>query len=322
MEVRTVILTAWVLATLTCAGACHRSENDTSVIGSTSVAPFAEMLAEEFKHVQPARSIEIQGLGSKVGLEAVRNELADIGLCSRDLKLDDPDEALCVPVVIAYDGLAIVVHPDNPVRKLPRWQVALMFSGDITNWKDVGGEDLTVHVITREEGSGTREAFAKLVMQEGAKILQKQPTAGMTADQIGRLKLLNNKGRIYSKAVTQESNGAVKELVRGDRAAIGYMSLGLVTHESGLAALDIDGVAPTSETVRSGVYGLKRPFLFVFHKDRPASDGARMFTEYVLSEAGQKLLEHEGLVSVPEDEKILPWTTEQETTSHQPPATR
>jgi len=321
MEVRTVILAAWALATLACASACHRSENDTSVIGSTSIQPFAEMLAEEFKKVKPDRSVEIQGMGSKVGLEAVKNNLADIGMCSRDLKLDDPDEALCVPVVIAYDGLAIVVHPDNPIRKLERWQVALIFSGDITNWKDVGGDDLPIHVITREEGSGTREAFVKLVMQEGAKHLPKPLPDGVNAE-----KLMHNKGRIFTKAVTQESNGAVMSLVRHDHAGIGYMSLGLVTHDSGLAALDVDGVTPTRETVRSGVYKLKRPFLFVFHKDRIndhlVPDGARAFTEYVLSDAGQDLLEREGLVSVPEKEKTLPWATQQKATSQQPQATR
>ena len=313
MEVRTIILALWLSVALMFAGGCQRSKGGTNVMGSTSIQPFAEMLSQKFNAQNPGRHVEVQGGGSKAGLEGVKNGIADIGMCSRDLKMDDPDESLCDPVTIAYDGLAIVVHPANPVRKLQRWQIALIFSGDITNWKEVGGEDRTIHVITREEGSGTREAFAKLVMSEGAKDIQKNP--GDLGD-IGQLQLIANKGRIFRKAVTQESNGAVKELVRNDRATIGYMSLGLVTEESGLAALEVDGVVPTKETVRDGTYKLKRPFIFAFHKGQVVPATAREFTEYVLSEAGQQILEREGLTTVPPEDIKLPWETTTKATSH------
>ena len=294
--------------------ACRGSrEGTTNVLGSTSIQPFAEMLSQEFNAQTTGRNVEVQGGGSKAGLEGVNNGIADIGMCSRDLKEDDPSEASCDPVIIAYDGLAIVVHPSNPVLKhgLTRWQIALIFSGDITNWKAVGGEDRTIHVITREEGSGTREAFAKLVMNEGIKDIKQHPEhASDYGHAPAQLRLIQFKGRIYTKAVTQESNGAVKELVRNDRATIGYMSLGLVTHDSGLAALDVDGITPTLEAVRDGSYPLKRPFIFAFRNGANVPKIAREFTEYVLSDAGQQLLEREGLVSLsPTQQQPLPWAT-------------
>jgi phosphate transport system substrate-binding protein len=152
------------------------------------------------------------------------------------------------------------------VAGLTRDSLRRLFAGRVTNWKDVGGDDRPVRLIMREEGSGTREAFVKLVM---------------------------GKDRVSRKALVQESNGAVKELVRSDRAAVGYMSLGLVGGE--LKTLPIDGVPATAGHVRAGDYPLARPFLFVVRKAgvKPA---ARAFIDYALSAEGQRLLESEGLV--------------------------
>ena len=168
-------------------------------------------------------------------------------------------------MVIAWDGLAIVVPLSNPVSGLSRQQVQDLFAGRITNWKEVGGSNLPVRLITREEGSGTREAFVKLVM---------------------------GKDRISRKALTQESNGAVRELVRTDPQAIGYMSLGLVGSDA--AVVPVDGVTPSAAAVLNGQYPLVRPFLFVTRGE--PSDRARAFIDYMLSPPAQKLLEQEGLV--------------------------
>ena len=288
-------LNPWFLIILTClavatAGGCRRNKSGAlNVVGSTSIQPFAEMLAQDFNASHKEFNVEVQGGGSAQGIDNVRKAIADIGMCSRELKADDPEETgKCDPVVIAYDGLAIVVHPGNPVRGLTRKQAAGIFSGEITNWREVGGEDRPIHVITREEGSGTREAFVKMVMHDG---------------------------RIFRKAVTQESNGAVKELVRTDKSGIGYMSLGIVLQDKGLKALEIDGIAPTTQGVRDGSYKLKRPFLFVFRKGETPGQAAKAFTEYVLSPAGQRVLEREGLISLTEAQKKVPWSTTAPATS-------
>jgi len=234
-----------------------------AVVGSTSVQPFAELLAEEYLAKNPAESVEVQGGGSTAGLQAVVNSLADIGMCSRSLS--DEESLEFEGTVIARDGLAMVVNPENTVKDLSTEQLRGLFSGVIKNWQEVGGPDCPVRPITREEGSGTRDSFVHLVM---------------------------GKERISRRALTQESNGAVKELVKGDKAAVGYMSLGMVGSE--LKTVRVDGVEPTAANVLAGVYHLARPFLFITQGEiRPE---ARRFFDYVLSEEGQEALEREGLV--------------------------
>lgn len=249
----------------------------TNIVGSTSIQPFAEMLAQEFNQKNPAYRVEVQGGGSSQGLKAVSEGIAEVGMCSRELK--DEEKASFEPIQIARDGLAIVVHPTNPVKDLKRSQIADIFAGKITRWKDLGGPDQTIHVITREEGSGTREAFQKMVMKER---------------------------RIFRKVVTQESNGAVMELVKNDPAAIGYMSLGLVGAD--LKAVAVDHYMPTREQVVAGNYPLVRPFLFIVKKGAKVSPVSQAFIDYALSDEGQKMLEAKGLVHA--DRKSQPTSRE------------
>lgn len=241
-----------------------RGQAAIDVVGSTSIQPFAEMLAQEFNRQHPDNVVEVQGGGSTAGLMAVGNGIAGIGMCSRSLTKEEAEQFTAV--TIARDGLAVVVHPSNPVEDLSLARVKSIFAGQATNWKEVGGQDRPVRVISREEGSGTREAFMKLVM---------------------------GKARISRKALTQESNGSVKELVKHDPCGIGYMSLGLVGGE--LKALRISGVPATEAEVQKGRYPLVRPFLFV--TKGPPDPKARQFIDYVLSAEGQRKLEEEGLVA-------------------------
>jgi phosphate transport system substrate-binding protein len=248
-----------------CLGCFGGKGKSLSLVGSTSVAPFAEMLAQNYQKKFPDRSVEVQGGGSSVGLSSTANGLADIGMCSRALS---PEEAKQLnEIVIARDGLAVVVHPTNPVRDLSADQIRKLFTGQISNWKEVGGPDLPVRIITREEGSGTRESFANLVMK-GEKI--------------------------SIKALVQESNGTVKKLVQTDPQAVGYMSLGLVLLGKEVKPVNIDGVTASEANVVAGAYKFSRPFLFVT-KGRPSGD-AQQFIEYVLSPEGQKVLADEGLI--------------------------
>ena len=253
-------------------------------VGSTSVQPFAEMLSQEFDLLHTGQMVDVQGGGSTAGIQAVSENIAEIGMCSRSLK--DEEASKFTGITIAMDGLALVVHKSNTVNGLTRVQVRDIFRGAITNWRQVGGEDLPIWLITREEGSGTREAFVKLVMEAGAKIASKA-----AAGPAGNKHVAN---RIYRKAMTQESNGAVKELVKHDRGAIGYMSLGLVKDE--LKILAVDGVYPSLENVTTKRYPLMRPFLYVVRGT--LSKGAQAFIDFTLSPPGQHLLVKEGLISV------------------------
>ena len=247
---------------------CKDSKNrPVNVIGSTSIQPFAELLAEEFQKIKPADIIDVQGGGSTAGIQAIANGIADIGMCSRTLK--EEEKAVDTAIEIARDGLAVVVHKSNPVSNLTLEQIRMLFSGQIQNWKELGGNDIPVRLIMREEGSGTREAFIKLVM---------------------------GKTIVSRKALVQESNGAVKELVRLDPAAVGYMSLGLVGED--LKSLYVDGIEPSAKQVSSGKYRLSRPFLFVLKKNTQLRPEAQEFIDFVISDEGQKILESEGLVRV------------------------
>jgi phosphate transport system substrate-binding protein len=243
---------------------CSRDQSKTlKLMGSTSIQPFAEELGREYEKKNPDRKIQVEGGGSTAGIQAVADGLADIGTCSRDLQGEEAKQF--TPVVVARDGVAVVLHPDNPVTELTTEQIRKIFSGAVTNWKEVGGKDARILLVTREDGSGTREAFVHLVM---------------------------GKERIASGALSQASNGAIKAMVKGDPSAIGYMSLGQVGLE--LKAVRVDGQEPTASGVLTGKYTLARPFLFVT-KGSPKPE-AQAFIDFVLSADGQKMLESEGLI--------------------------
>lgn len=231
------------------------------VAGSTSVQPYAEILAEEYELLYPEKVVYIQGGGSSAGIASVQSETADIGMSSRPLK----DSEQVWSVEIAKDGLALIIHPDNPVQNLTLEQVRGIYAQTITNWNEVGGQDASIHIISREEGSGTRSAFEELVM---------------------------DKEFITPKAIVQASNGSVKQLVSSDKNSVGFISLGLV--DETVKSVRLDGVEATVENVMNGSYTLFRPFLFV--TDTEPEGLAKQFIDFALSSEGQKILMNEGLV--------------------------
>lgn len=243
--------------------ACQRPQEGITVAGSTSVEPFAELLAEEYMVHHPGAHIYVQGGGSTAGIEAVRTGAADIGMSSRPLL---PGEQFHI-ATIAKDAIAIIVHPGNPIDDLSLEQVRKLFSGKIRNWKELGGVSSSVVLVTREEGSGTREAFQKFVMGE-------EP--------------------ISLDALVQDSNGAIRQVVADDPNAIGYISLGLVDRR--VKALSLSGVRPTIGNIEAGKYPLVRPFLFVFNGTPVGA--VKDFVEFVLSPEAQKLLLKEGLIPI------------------------
>lgn len=246
-------------------GSAANSLTTLTVAGSTSVQPFAEKWAELYMQKHPGTQINIQGGGSTAGIRAAQTGTAQLGASSRAMK---PEESALRTVVVARDGIAIVVHPKNPLTTLTLEQVRRVFSGATHSWKEIGGADRGITLITREEGSGTRTAFEELVMQ---------------------------KESIATSALVQDSTGAVRELLRSDESAIGYISLGQLNGQ--IKPLQLDGVAPTEATAVSGKYPLVRPFLFVY-KGEPTGL-TQDFLTFIQSAEGQALARREGLVPVP-----------------------
>lgn len=244
---------------------CSQAQKAHQIIiaGSTSVQPFAEILAEEYMKMHPDISIDIQGGGSSSGIKAALSGTAAIGMSSRDLK---GDELSLWSAEIARDGLAIIVHPDNTVNELSSAQVQDIYIKAVDNWAQLGGQDGNIHLFTREEGSGTRDAFVSLAMDN--------------AD-------------VTPKAMVQDSNGAVRQLVGDDPGAIGYISLGLVNEQ--VKPVVLDGVTASHENIINGSYKLSRPFLFVSNGDPEGI--AKDFIDFVLSEEGRQILTREGLVT-------------------------
>jgi phosphate transport system substrate-binding protein len=249
-------------------GGCKSSSQTGShavcVAGSTSVQPFAEKLAEIYMHQHPGTRVDVQGGGSSAGIYAASHGAADLGASSRELL---GEEKKLVEMPIANDGIAVIVHPANPLTNITLADIRQIFSGAATDWRVLGLPPHAIDLITREEGSGTREAFEHLVM---------------------------GKQEITPAALVQDSNGSVREIVAGDPHALGYISAGLVDHR--VKAVAIEGVLPTRENIKTHAYKLVRRFLLVA---RAAPSGpCKDFVDFVLGPNGQKTLESEGLVGV------------------------
>jgi phosphate transport system substrate-binding protein len=245
-------------------GGCSRSgRRPITLAGSTAFQPFAEKVAERYMASHPDVQVLVQGGGSAVGIQSALSGAAEIGMA--DL-LQLPDEAKSLTAtVVARDGIAIVVNPQNPITGLSAEQARAVFSGRAPSWKAVGGADTPIRVVSREEGSGTRRSFDKLVL--------------------GGEKLAPG-------ALFQNSNGTVREAVASDAAAAGYVSMGLVNER--VKALRYDGVEPNNANVIAGSYPLARP-IFLLTRGEPAPN-VKAFISYVLSAEAQSILAKEGLI--------------------------
>lgn len=238
-----------------------------TLAGSTSVQPLAEELGNAFMAVNKDARIEVSGGGSGAGIKAAQGGTADIGMASRALK---DDETGIKPVVIATDGIAVVVNKDNAAADLTTEQVKDIFSGKLTNWKDAGGKDANIVVINREEGSGTRDAFKELV--------------------------LGKDGEFVAQAIIQNSTGAVREAVGQDVNAIGFISFGGMNDS--VKALHINGIEPSEDNIKQGTYPISRPFNFLIHESTAPSAVAQAFIDFVLSPEGQAVVTDNGYVTV------------------------
>jgi phosphate transport system substrate-binding protein len=241
-----------------------------TLAGSTTVQPLAEQLAEAFMSLNPGLTIEVQGGGSSVGVTSVGDGTVDIGNASRAVKDAEFEQYPDLqPFVIAYDGIAVVINPGMDLPNgLTKEQVQGIFSGEITNYKDVGGPDATIVVVSREEGSGTRTAFEELVMtyKDASGANQVKP--------------------ITDRALLQQSNGQVRTTVSTTPDSIGYLSFGFL--DSSVKAVNIGGVEPIVANVKNGTYPIVRP-LNMLTKGAP-NELANAFIYYVLSPLGQEIV--------------------------------
>jgi phosphate transport system substrate-binding protein len=238
--------------------------------GSTTVQPLAEKLAAAFMVANPGVKIVIQGGGTGVGIKAANDGTVDIGAASRDLTSADP---ALKTFMLARDGIAIIVHPSNTISDLTKAQIIDIFSGKITNWKDVDGLDKEIHVAAREEGSGTRTAFQDLVMGKDA--------AGVAIP-------------IIKTAILQSSSGAIMQVVKSDPQSISFDSFGYV--DSSVKALSIGGIAATADNAKTGKYPIVRPLYFLTKTD--PSGVVKSFLDYCTGIDAQKIVTSEGYISV------------------------
>jgi phosphate transport system substrate-binding protein len=243
---------------------CNRNKLSVTLAGSTAFQPFAENLAEQYMKARPDVSITVQGGGSAVGIQSAISGTAQIGMA--DLVIL-PDEAkVLTSTIVARDGIALVIHPSNPVVNLTSQQIRDIFNGKIKNWKELGGKDATVTVVSREAGSGTRTSFEQIMKD---------------------IHLTKN-------ALIQDSNGTIRETVANDANAIGYISHGLLNDK--IKAVSIDGQDCTNQTITEGKYILVRP-IFLLVKGSPEGE-TKNFIGYVLSPEGQQIIKVKGLLPV------------------------
>jgi len=236
----------------------NRVANQLIVTGSTTLLPIAEQAAEGFQAINPDTTVLVSGLGSSAGIEAVTTGTSAIGTSSRDLKDEEQGNGL-VDTPVAFDGIAVIVNPSNPVSNLTMQQLRDIFAGRITNWRGVGGEDRDIDLVNRDEASGTREAFKKIVMGDDAKFDR--------------------------SAVVLPGTGQVRDVVARSEGAIGYISVGFVPPrftDTRVKAVSVDGVVASEATVASQEYPIARTLHF-FTKGEPTGL-AKRYIDYVLSD--------------------------------------
>ena len=270
-----LLIIAVIAITLAGSGCTDNKDTDTSqntdtptdsmklqITGSTTVLPIAEECARIFMENNPGSQVYVSGGGSSHGIKSVAEDVIDIGDASRDLKDSEKEQYTdLVTHAIAKDGVAIIVHPSNPINDLTITQLQGIYTGEITNWKDIGGKDIEIMVVSREGGSGTRDCFEQAVLKPIEKDVTKY-------------------------AIIQDSNGKVRTTIAGSEQGIGFISLGYVN--SDVKAVKLDGTEPTIENIRSNDYAISRT-LWMITKGNPDGN-EQAFLDFVLSDQGQNIV--------------------------------
>ena len=242
----------------------NKTSGSVATDGSTSMEKVIGALGEAFQN-DTGISFAYNPTGSGSGIKAVQEGRCDIGLSSRDLK-DAEKEAGLTGTVLAYDGIAIIVNPENPVSDLSVESIAKIYTGEITNWSEVGGNDVEIVLIGREAGSGTRDGFESITDTKDACKYRQELT----------------------------STGDVITTVSQNPAAIGYASVASV--KSTVKTLTVDGVSATEANIKDGSYVVQRPFVLVTKSDAKLSDAAQKFFDYITSGEANEIISAAGVV--------------------------
>ena len=238
-----------------------------TVSGSTSVGPLMEKIAEKYEEENSDVSIEINQTGSSAGIKDAMDGISDIGLSSRDLKGEEASKVQST--VLAYDGVAVITNTSNPVKELTIEQIRDIFTGKITNWNQIGGNDSPIVVVSRETGSGTRTAF-----EEGVGYSEEE---------------------LVKTATISKGNGDVKTTVSTNENAIGFVSFEYL--DDAISAININGIKPTAENVKAGSYVLSRPFLAVTNEQYITEDTKNLI-DYITGKEGQQIVKDNKLITI------------------------
>ena len=241
-----------------------------SINGSTTVLPVAQKTAEAYMKEHPDTKISISGGGSGNGIKALIDKTTDIANSSRAIKKEEMDQAKAkgsdpMEFVVAYDCIVPVMHTSNPLKNITVDQLKALYKGEIRNWKEIGGSDKPVVIISRDTSSGTYEVWEEKVMK---------------------------KERVFPGALLQASNGAIVQAVSKNPNAIGYIGLGYM--DNSVKMLSVNGITGSKETTLNKTFPVSRP-LYMYTPVKPAGD-VKKFLDYVVSNKGQKLVEEEGFI--------------------------
>lgn len=268
-----VLLTV-ITAVIVMVGCSKQSGDKITIKGSTTVLPITQKTAEAYRSISKV-SISIEGSGSGNGIKALLDGTCDIANSSREMKETEMADAVSKGIeikeyVLAVDMIVPAVHPDNPVKNLSTDQLKAIYDGSITNWKQVGGKDESIVVISRDTSSGTYEIWSEKILK---------------------------KADVRKDALLQASNGAVVTAVAGNPKAIGYIGFGYI--DSSIKALKINNIEPTLENGKSGKFPVSRN-LYMFVNNKKVSSDAQKYIDFVLGTEGQKLVKETGFIPIKE----------------------
>ena len=242
-----------------------KTDGSVTTDGSTSMEKVIGALGEAFQN-ETGIQFTYNPTGSGSGIQAVLDGRCDIGLSSRNLK-EEEKEAGLTETILALDGIAVIVNPENPVADLSLETIGDIYTGEITNWSEVGGADAEIVLIGREAGSGTRDGFESITDTEDACVYRQELT----------------------------STGDVITTVSQNPAAIGYASVASV--KDSVKALTVDGVEATEENIKDGSYVVQRPFVLVTKAEEALNEAAQMYFDYITSEEANEIISAAGVVS-------------------------
>lgn len=249
-------------------GGSSKEQVTISISGSTSVGPLMGKLAEKYEADNNNVSIEINEVGSSAGIKDAINGVSEMGMSSRELKSEEASQLKAT--TIAYDGIAIITNKNNSIKNITIDEIKGIYTGQITNWNQIeGGKDAPIVVVSREEGSGTRDAFQEIIGYKSEELI--------------------------ANAMITNATGAVKETVSGNKNSIGFVSFEYLDDKVNI--VNVENVEPKAELVQSGEYKISRPFIVVNKEGKLSLEGQK-FIDFILSDEGQIMVKDNKAIPV------------------------